>query len=102
MVLLIAFLFFMPPNPWADTRKPIIQPLFPALMNTGRQRIEKPIGEKKAVVLLIDFTDNTYTYQSHEFDSLIYGEHENSVRTYYTDASFGRFTISTGSGRHEK
>ncbi|HEC78767.1 MAG TPA: M6 family metalloprotease domain-containing protein [candidate division WOR-3 bacterium] len=97
MVLLILTLICMPPNPYADTKKPIIQPKFPALMNRGPGRIENPTGEKKALVILIDFNDNQHTCQAAQFDSLIYGESQNSLRDYYTEVSYGKFTISKSS-----
>ena len=90
-------LFSMPPNPYTDKDRPIRKPEFPALMNAPRIAVEQPIGEKKALVLLIDFNDNQYIYGSNEFDSLIYGENEYSLRDYYTEVSYGKFTISQDS-----
>lgn len=92
MVVLIPFLFLMPPNPYI--KRAIIQPEFPLLMNVGIKRIDPPLGEKKALVILVDFVDNQYIYGSAEFDSLIYGENQNSLRDYYTEVSYGNFTIS--------
>lgn len=85
----------MPPNPYV--KKPIVQPKFPALMNAGAERVEKPVGERKALVILIEFSDNQYTYAPENFDSLIYGEDQNSLRDYYTEISYGKFTISKNS-----
>jgi len=97
MLLFLAVLFSMPPNPYADIDHPIRQPLFPALMNAPMKRVDQPVGERKALVLLIDFNDNPYTYEANEFDSLIYGENQNSLRDYYTEVSYGKFTISKDS-----
>jgi immune inhibitor A len=94
MFLLISLLVLMPPNPYVELKKPFIKPKYPTLMNTGIKRIPKPIGEKKALVILVDFSDNQYTYASEEFDSLIYGENQNSLRDYYSEVSYGVFTIS--------
>jgi len=93
MAMLLCTLFLMPPNPYTD-RRPIVQPRFPLFMNAGQARIDKPIGEQRALVILIDFPDNGHTYASEEFDSLIYGEDKNSLRDYYSEVSYGRFTIS--------
>ncbi len=82
----------MPPSPYA--RAPIKPPKFPALMNQGPGLIQPALGEKRAVVILVDFSDNPATYQKSEFDSLIYGENENSMRKYYREVSCGKFTIS--------
>lgn len=85
-------LFLMPPNPY--TKAPIKPPKFPATMNKGVQRITPPSGERKALVILVDFNDNPATYQTSDFDSLIYGENQNSMRDYYTEASYGKFMVS--------
>lgn len=82
----------MPPSPY--TRAPIMPPKFPALMNRGPGLIQPALGEKRAIVILVDFSDNTSTYQKAQFDSLIYGENENSMRKYYSEVSYGKFTIS--------
>jgi len=63
-------------------------------MDIGIKRIRHPFGEKKALVILIDFIDNQYTYNSSVFDSLIYGDSQNSLRDYYTEVSYNQFTIS--------
>ncbi len=82
----------MPPNPY--TRAPIKPPKFPALVNRGPGFIKPALGEKKTIVILIDFSDNPHTYPADQFDSLIYGEGENSMRKYYSEVSHGKFTIS--------
>ncbi len=87
----------MPPNPYTDIDHLIRQPKFPALMNAPMKRIEQPVGEKKALILLIDFNDNAHIYSANEFDSLIYGENQNSLRDYYSEVSYGKFTISKDS-----
>lgn len=97
MLLFLAVLFSMPPNPYADIDHLIRQPKFPALMNAPMKRVEQPVGERKALVLLIDFNDNPYTYGTNEFDSLIYGDNQHSLRDYYTEVSYGKFTISKDS-----
>lgn len=97
MLLLVCMLFSMPPNPYTDIDHLIRQPKFPALMNAPMKRVEQPVGEKKALILLIDFNDNAHTYSANEFDSLIYGENQNSLRDYYSEVSYGKFTISKDS-----
>ncbi len=97
MLLFVCMLFSMPPNPYTDIDHLIRQPKFPALMNAPMKRVEQPVGEKKALILLIDFNDNAYTYSANEFDSLIYGENQNSLRDYYSEVSYGKFTISKDS-----
>ncbi|MGB9720271.1 MAG: M6 family metalloprotease domain-containing protein [bacterium] len=90
--ILLLSLFLMPPNPY--TRTPIKPPKFPIFMNRGPGLIQPALGEKKAIVILVDFSDHPSTYQKSQFDSLIYGENENSMRKYYSEVSYGKFTIS--------
>ena len=97
MLLLVSALFLMPPNPYAQIEKRLLPPMYPQFMNAGIARIPKPIGEKKALVLLIDFPDNQHQYASASFDSLIYYDNVASLRDYYTEVSYGRFTISQAS-----
>jgi immune inhibitor A len=94
MVLLIAYLLTMPPNPFVTTRAPIKEPRYPRLMNAGTMRLDKPVGERKAILILIDFTDNQHIYASENFDSLTYGESGRSMRDYYNEVTYGMFTIS--------
>jgi immune inhibitor A len=46
------------------------------------------------LVLLVDFPDNTHQYARASFDSLIYYDNTASLRDYYREVSYGRFTIS--------
>jgi immune inhibitor A len=96
-MVFILCIFLMPPNPYVDAKRPIVQPLWPRLMNTGWQRIDKPLGEKRALVLLVDFTDNPHIHASERFDSLIYGENQGSMRDYYSAVSYDKFAISRSS-----
>jgi immune inhibitor A len=85
----------MPPNPYAKTT--IKPPRFPITMNRGIRRIGPVLGERKALVILVDFDDNQRTYQTGDFDSLIYGTNQSSMRDYYSQVSYGKFTISAQS-----
>ncbi|MDH4209903.1 MAG: M6 family metalloprotease domain-containing protein [candidate division WOR-3 bacterium] len=95
MLVLSLLVFFMPPNPYTELRN--IPPRYPYLMNAGITRLPKPIGEKRALVLLVDFPDNQHQYASMSFDSLIYFDNTASLRDYYREVSYGRFTISQSS-----
>lgn len=87
----------MPPNPFVDIDAPVIQPEFPPLMEQAESLVEPPLGERKVLVILIDFPDNPWSITADQFDSLIYGENQNSMRDYYTEVSHGKFTISQAS-----
>ena len=56
--------------------------------------IPHPPDSMKALILLVDFSDNPATYPASDFDTLIYGTNKNSMRDYYTEVSYGKFTIS--------
>ena len=51
------------------------------------------IGEKRAIVLLVDFSDNPHTYNPQDFQRLLFSKGEMSLRDYYEEVSYGRFTI---------
>ncbi len=97
MLALVLAVFLMPPNPYLEKRKQIRPPRYPHLMNAGVTRIPKPVGQKKVLVLLVDFPDHQHQYASVSFDSLIYYDNTISLRDYYRAASFQRFTISQSS-----
>jgi immune inhibitor A len=97
MLALVVALFVMPPNPYVEAEKRPMPPEYPELMNAGIARIPKPLGEKKALVLLVDFPDNPYQYPSVSFDSLIFYDNTSSLRDYYREVSYNRFTISQAS-----
>lgn len=93
--LIISILIAMPPNPFAKVA--FREPRKPKLMDEGGRLIPKPTGEKKALILLVDFPDNVATYTPADFDSLIYGANQRSMRDYYSEVSYGKFTISRSS-----
>jgi immune inhibitor A len=97
MLVLTLALFLMPPNPYVKIEKRPIPPKYPELVNAGIARLPKPVGEKKALVLLVDFPDNQHQYASAAFDSLIYHDNVSSLRDYYREVSYNRFTISQSS-----
>jgi len=92
MLFVSLVVFFMPPNPYIELR--YMPPSYPFLMNAGVTQLPKPVGEKRALVLLVDFPDNQHQYASVSFDSLIYFDDVSSLRDYYSQVSYGRFTIS--------
>jgi M6 family metalloprotease-like protein len=94
MLLFVMALFMMPPNPYVEIEKRPVPPKYPEFMNAGITRLPKPMGEKKVLVLLIDFLDNQHQYASAQFDSLIYFDNMSSLRDYYREVSYNRFTIS--------
>lgn len=93
--IIISFLIAMPPNP--NIKGFVHPPKKPGRMDMGPGFISPPPDSMKALILLVDFSDNTATYPSDDFDSLIYGTNKNSMRDYYREVSYGKFTISRSS-----
>ena len=48
---------------------------------------------REILVLLVDFSDNTQSHASAEFEQLLFGSGTASMRDYYSQASFGSVTI---------
>jgi immune inhibitor A len=97
MFALCLLFFLMPPNPYVEIERRPTPPKYPELMNAGISRLPKPVGDKKALVLLVDFPDNQHQYASASFDSLIYYDNASSLRDYYREISYGKFSISQAS-----
>ena len=93
--IILTLLISMPPNPFAKTA--FHEPKKPGRMDMGPGFIPAPPDSMKALILLVDFSDNPATYSAADFDSLIFGMNENSMRRYYSEVSYNEFTISRSS-----
>ncbi len=82
----------MPPNPYRDTKFEFHIPKMPGMVDKP-VKIGITVGTKKALVILVDFIDNRYTYNKENFDSLIYGTTTKSMRSYYREVSYGKLLI---------
>jgi immune inhibitor A len=54
-----------------------------------------PVGSFKALVLLVNFTDNPSTVNASFFDTLVFGNQQGCVRHYYQEVSYGALDIVT-------
>lgn len=54
-----------------------------------------PKANFNAIVILIDFSDNTSQVTATQFDNLIFGTGTGTVRDYYDEVSYGNLTIVT-------
>jgi len=93
--IIISLLIAMPPNP--SIKGFVHPPKKPGRMDMGPGFIPPPPDSMKALILLVDFSDNPATYPAADFDSLIYGTGKGSMRDYYSEVSYGKFTISRSS-----
>ncbi len=96
IILFIASLVLMPPNPYRDTKVEFHIPKMPGMVNKPA-KITKVFGQKKALVILVDFFDNSYLYNKESFDSLVYGTSSKSMRNYYSENSYGKLIIDNAS-----
>ena len=71
------------------SRQPVLK--FPkrAIASTGTANIP---------VILINFNNTTTTYTSSDFNNLLFGTGNYSMKDYYSEVSYGKFTVSAGPG----
>ncbi|TAM44893.1 MAG: M6 family metalloprotease domain-containing protein [Acidobacteria bacterium] len=55
-------------------------------------------GIANVPVILVNFSDTPTTYGPLDFNSLLFGSGNRSMRDYYAEVSYGRFTVSPGPG----
>ncbi|GMT46693.1 MAG: hypothetical protein IEMM0007_0259 [bacterium] len=60
------------------------------------QRVVPPSGTANIPVILINFNDTTTTYNPLDFDALLFGTGNKSMKDYYEEVSYGAFSISPG------
>jgi M6 family metalloprotease-like protein len=53
-------------------------------------------GSRPLPVMMINFDDTTTTYDAADFESLLFGAGDHSMKAYYEQVSYGAFTISPG------
>ncbi len=70
----------------------VVPPKFPLLMEMP-ERMKKPLkGEKRALVLLVDFSDNQSRYPPSDFRELFFGD-TGSLRDYYQEVSYENLSL---------
>lgn len=82
----------MPPMPGRPSKGPM--PKFPVLMNRAELAKAPISGVKRAIVLLIDFSDNPYIHPSMKFQNLLFSTNNNSLTNYYLEVSYDSFTVN--------
>lgn len=55
-------------------------------------------GTANVLTILVNFSDRTTTYSSAQFNTLLFGTGVYSMKDYYTEVSYDRFTVSAGPG----
>lgn len=54
-------------------------------------------GTRPMPVMMINFNDTATTYDAADFEDLLFGAGNNSMKAYYEEVSYGAFTIAPGS-----
>jgi len=59
-------------------------------------RVVPPAGVGNVPVLLMNFSDRATTYTAVDFETLLFGAGNNSMSDFYSEISYGVFTVSSG------
>jgi len=62
------------------------------------QRIVPSTGTASIPVILINFNDTTTTFTAEDFNTLLFGTGNYSMKDYYEEVSYGAFSVSAGPG----
>ena len=65
--------------------------------SVGPQSVVPATGTGYIPVILVNFSDTTTTYTDTNFEALLFGTGNNSMKDYYEEVSYGAFTVSAGS-----
>jgi len=60
--------------------------------------VVRPTGTANILVILINFNDTSTTYTSGDFNTLLFGTGNYSMKDYYQEVSYGVFSVSAGPG----
>ena len=83
-------------RPTGKLRLEIIR-LRAAALDDVRDNVVPPTGTANIPVILINFNDTSSTYTASDFDDLLFGTGNNSMKDYYEEVSYGAFSVSAGS-----
>ncbi len=61
------------------------------------KRAAPTTGTNKLAVLMVNFSDTTVTYGTSDFESLLFDSGNYSLKDYYEEVSYGKFSVSSGS-----
>lgn len=83
---------------WVPTVRPVPSPLIMQRRASAYRRVVPPTGTGYVPVMLADFTDTTPTYTPSNFQSALFGSGTGSMADFYSEVSYGAFTVSSGPG----
>jgi immune inhibitor A len=93
-IIIVSLLFSMPSNPYLPKDRPVTKIIFPSLVEKPEPIKAPVLGTKKALVLLVDFSDNTSIYSKDQIQALLFASTTNSLTGYYQEVSYGQFTLT--------
>jgi M6 family metalloprotease-like protein len=65
-------------------------------LSTFTERVVPPTGITNLPVILINFRDKNSTYDTQDFETLLFSSGNKSMKDYYEEISYGVFTMSSG------
>ncbi|MBF0397056.1 MAG: M6 family metalloprotease domain-containing protein [Desulfobacterales bacterium] len=66
-------------------------------VETPPDKASSPQGTRKIPVIMINFSDRSTSYNTSDFNTSLFGSGNKSMKDYYEEISYGKFTISSGS-----
>ena len=82
-------------RPTGDALGKILQRKTIQSLNTP-QKVVPPSGAANIPVIVINFNDTTTTYNTSDFDTLLFGTGNKSMKDYFEEVSYGDFSVSPG------
>jgi M6 family metalloprotease-like protein len=64
--------------------------------STAPQPVVPPTGTANVPVLMMNFADTTYSYSPGNFQEMLFGSRNNSMKDFYEENSYGAFSVSSG------
>ncbi len=69
-----------------------------AMSAQNRQKVVPSTGTGTIPVILINFNNTSTTYTASDFNTLLFGRDNSSMKDYYGEVSYGVFSVSAGPG----
>ena len=95
-------------DPLPDSLMKHFRPIYQALETVPKKRLSKelqapfsgkvvsPSGTANIPVILVNFNNTTTTYLTTDFNTLLFGTGNYSIKDYYEEVSYGAFSVSAG------
>lgn len=91
VALFLSFnLYLMPP---LGDIKNITYPAKPYYIDRPEKITAPVVGTRKAIVILVDFSDNPHSYNKDSFSQLLFGTGTGTMKDYYKEVSYSNFSL---------